>query len=89
MDRDTQQIFNYIQLYTDPYDLAQKLAESDDALVVSDGSSKNNRMSQGWVVATIEHGRLAEGAGPGYGTASSHRAESYGMCAASSFVQLL
>jgi hypothetical protein len=53
---------------------------------VSDGSSKRGSLSFGWVIGTETGQKLAWGKGPGYGTDTSHRAESWGKLSAAKFL---
>lgn len=73
----------------DPYGITEALSDADEYIVVSDGSSRRTQMAQGWVLAIASGRVLAEGGGPASGTAWSHRAEGFGMNAATLFLALL
>lgn len=64
-------------------------AQNDIFYEVSDGSMNNKSLSFGWVLGTKRGQKLAWGNGPGYGTATSHRAEGWGKLPAVKFLQHL
>jgi hypothetical protein len=56
---------------------------------VSDGSMANNTTTFGWMIGTPTGQRLIWGSGPGYGPATSHRAECWGKLSAVRFLHHL
>ena len=63
-----------------------KCASNEQFLIVSDGSLCDTKLSYGWVFGTASGTIYAEHSGRGYGTATSHRAEAWGMLSATVFL---
>ena len=58
-------------------------------MVVSDGSAKENQMSYGWVINSLDDEPIAKGYGRCNGRPTSMRAESAGMLAATIFLSTI
>jgi hypothetical protein len=77
------------RLLYSPYEIRHHMHQcnSDDSLLlVSDGSQQEHYLSFGWVFGTESGTIYAEHSGRGYGTATSHRAEAWGMLSATLFL---
>ena len=71
-------------------DIIQIANDPDQALLlVSDGSCQHDTTSFGWVIGDELDRQLARGKGPGYGQATSHRAECWGALAMARFLHHL
>lgn len=70
------------------YQILASTKNSTCIRIVSGGGALPTRMAYGWVLSASNGTRLAQGAGPGYGYPTSHRAEGYGFLAATKFLHL-
>ena len=68
----------FMQTFTD---IEELITSSDSLYLVTDGCVHEPTMCFGWICSTSTGTILMSGAGPAYGTPSSHRAEGYGMYA--------
>ena len=78
-----------ITFVLNPYEIynnIQGLPLATTLYLVSDGSQKDDQLSYGWVFGTSTGTVYAEHSGKGYGTPSSHRAESWGLLSGVLFV---
>jgi len=66
--------------------LHECLEEDQQIYEVSDGSMAQNTTSFGWTIGTKNGQRLVRGSGPGFGPATSHRAEGWGKLSAARFL---
>jgi hypothetical protein len=69
--------------------LSPPMTDSEEVLIVSDGSKSTLKMTFGWALCLSDGTRLAYCAGPSYRWGSSHRAEATGMLSGEHFLHHL
>ena len=83
----------HIQLHVSEETILHKLCIGTQGnipvIAVSDGSAGNEKMSYGWVLATVIREQLACGSGLMFGHSTSYHAEAHGVLAALSFVRMI
>ena len=75
--------------HIEPFTALHKIKQEEKTIkIVSDGSATENKLTFGWVIVTSSGKPIVTGQGKGYGATTSHRAEAYGMIAATTMLKI-
>jgi hypothetical protein len=86
-----QDLLQYIDLNLPPFEFLHRLSSltstTGPTLAVSDGSQVQDRIAFGWTIRDGEDIDVARSRSPGWGKATSHRAEAYGFLSVILFIE--